>query len=218
MNLSPIYWTLLVAAALGVLVYLYLEYQTMLLRTEVSSVPGGLRFSARLFTVEVRRPDNKVHVSCISGQCRSQALDSGEEQTFAGPLSLVLPATGMRIQVAQIGARDGPDDAPEPTGFSTIVFHASDEMTFAARGLTGGQRSTVQLRDIPDSVADTFRHFSSGLEAWFEKLEADLTAEIAAREEQAAREAAEREAVKKPVTAVAIAPATSVAKADTGAD
>ena len=193
MNPSPIYWVLLVAVAFGVLAFLYREYQSALLRTEVSSVPGGLRFSARLFTVEARRPENTVHITCLNGHCKREPLAGGAERSTTGALDLALPAAGMRIQVIQVVVLNGAA-APKPTGFSSIVFKASDEMTFNSQGKDGGQRSTVQLHRVPDAVASTFNHFSNGLQAWFEQLEHDLAAGLAARQAQATMEAAEEAA------------------------
>lgn len=194
MDLPLIYWALLAAVSLGALVFGYIEYQTYLLRTNVKSVPGGLRFTAQTFTVEARQSEGVVQVTCKNGQHKSQPLAGGAEQMHTGALALALPAAGMRIQVARIAMRAGPDAPSTATGFSTIVFTASDEMVFKVQGKRGGQCSTVRLDRIPDSVAMAFRHFSGGLEAWIEKLESGLAADIAAREEQAAKKAAEQAA------------------------
>jgi hypothetical protein len=110
---------------------------------------------------------------CQNGHCKTQSLEGGEEKTRTGALTLALPAAGMRIQVAQIVVRNGPDAAATPTGFSTIVLTASDESNFKAQGKIGGQRCIVQLHSIPDPVAQTFKPFSDALEPWFEKLERD---------------------------------------------
>lgn len=196
MDLSLIYWALLAGVFLVALIFAYIEYKNYLLRTEVKSVPGGLRFTAHDFTVEARRSDNTMHVTCKNGEHRTQPLAGGEEQTRAGVLTLALPATGLRIQVTQITVRDGPDAPPTATGYSSIVFRASDEMLFNAKGKPGGQCSTLRLNRIPDSVAQAFRHFSGGLEEWIDKLESGLAADIAERREKAAREASERAAAQ----------------------
>ena len=44
--LPLLWWALGGAAVLGACFYLYVEYQAYLLRTSVTSVPGGLRFVA----------------------------------------------------------------------------------------------------------------------------------------------------------------------------
>jgi hypothetical protein len=173
-NWTPIYWTLLVLVALLALLVIYIEYQSAALRTEVNSVPGALRFCAQVFTVEACRPGNTVRIRCRSGHCKTQALDGGEEVTRTGALTLALPAAGMRIRVGQIVLPSGSDAAPTPTGFSRILFTASDESTFKRLGKSGGQRSTIQLHPIPDTVAQSFQHFCDGLTPWFEKLERDL--------------------------------------------
>lgn len=198
MDLTLIFWALLAGVSLVALVFGYTEYQNYLLRTEVKSVPGGLRFIAHDFTVETRRSENTMQVTCKNGQHTTQPLADGDEQTRAGVLTVALPAAGLRIHVAQIAASDGPDAPPTTTGFSTIVFTASDEMTFNATGKRGGQRSTLRLNRVPDPVAEAFRHFSGGLEEWIDKLEHGLAADIAARKEQAAKEAAEQAAAQPP--------------------
>jgi hypothetical protein len=196
MDLTLIFWALVAGALLVALVFGYIEYQDYLLRTEVKSVPGGLRFTAQDFTAEARRSENTMQVTCKNGLLTTHPLGDGDEQTRAGVLTVALPAAGLRIHVAQITARDGPDAAPVATGFSTIVFTATDEMAFNATGKRGGQHSTLRLNRVPDSVAQAFRHFSGGLEEWIDKLERGLAADIAARREQAAKEAAEQAAAQ----------------------
>ena len=49
-----LWWALGGASVLGAVVYLFMEYQAYLLRTSVTSVPGGLRFTAQGFSVESR--------------------------------------------------------------------------------------------------------------------------------------------------------------------
>ncbi len=189
--LPLVYWALLASAALVALVFAYLEYQARLLRTVVESVPGGLRFTSKAFTVESRRSENSLQVTCHDGQHKSQPLNGGEEQSRSGVMTLALPAAGMKIHIARSEVSPAPDAAPIPTGFSTILFTASDEMSFNALRKRGGQSSSLKLIRIPDPVADAFRHFSGGLEAWIEKVEFSLAADIAAREAQAAKEAEE---------------------------
>jgi hypothetical protein len=192
--LPLVYWALLVSSMLVALVFGYLEYQARQLRTVVESVPGGLRFTARAFTAEVRRSGDTLKVTCRDGQLKSQPLNGGEPQSRVGVLDLTLPAAGLRIQVARSEAGLAADAAPRTAGLSSIVFAASDEMGFKAQGKLGGQSSSLLLDRIPDPVADAFRHFSGGLEAWIEKVEHGLAAGIAAREEQAAKDAAEQAA------------------------
>jgi hypothetical protein len=44
-----LWWALGAASVLGAAVYLFMEYQAYLLRTSVTSVPGGLLFKAQGF-------------------------------------------------------------------------------------------------------------------------------------------------------------------------
>lgn len=213
MELTLIYWALLAGASLTALVFAYIEYHAYLLRTDVKSVPGGLRFTAHAFTVETHRSEKTVQVTAKNGQHKSQPLAGGEEEVHAGVLDLTLPAVGLRIQVAPLAVSNGADASPTATGFSSIVFTASDEMTFNAQGQRGGQRSTVQLDRIPDSVAEAFRHFSGGLEVCIDKLERCLAADLAAREEQAAQALPTGAALSAQTPAVPLSPAEQEVKA-----
>ena len=190
MDLPLISWGLLAGALLVALVFSYVEYQAYLLRTEIQTVPGGLRFVAHNFTVEARRSENTMLIACKSGRYSSRPLAGGQEQTRMGSLNVSLPVAGMRIKVTQIVVQNGSDAPSVATGFSSIVFAASDELIFNAIGKPGGQRSALQLDRIPDSVARKFGTFAGGLDAWIDKLEQGLVADIAARKEQAAKDAA----------------------------
>lgn len=208
------YGLVLVVAALALAIFGYVEYQAYLLRTSVRSVAGGLRFTAHDFTVEARRSDGTMHVTCKKGTHSIQGSPDGEEQPRAGPVTVTLPAAGMRIKVAQIAVREQPDVAPTPTGFSVIVFSATDELIMKAQGKRGGQGSTLQLDRVPDAVAQAFRHYSGGLEVWIDKLERNLKADIAAREEQAAKAAADEAAARRALAEAATAGETMASPAE----
>ncbi len=218
MDAQLIFWTVIAAALVGACVYGYIEYQSYLLRTDVSSVPGGLRFTSRQFTVESRQSAKQVVVICKNGRFKSQPMAGGDGQMQSGALNVNLTAPGLHIKVAHIVVRDGGDEAePQPTGFSSITFTASDEMLCKATGKTEGEHATLRIDQVPDPIAMAFKHFAGGLEVWIEKVEHNLALDIAAREEEAAKAAAAAAkaelAAQEPEPEVDLEPAEREAKA-----
>lgn len=188
-----LWWTLGGTAVAGAAVYMFMEYQTYLLRTKVINIPGGLRFVAQGFALEVRHATKEILVLAKDGYYVRQALPNGEEQVQSGSLSAMLAAPGLRIEVARVSVKDGPDGTPVATGFSRIVLAASDEPLRQAQGKEATERSELRLDRVPDSIATDFQQFANGLRSWIDKIERRLTAELAAqrqREEAAAVAAA----------------------------
>lgn len=188
-----LWWTLGGATVVGAAVYMFLEYQAYMLRTKVINIPGGLRFVAQGFAVEVRHKAKEILVLAKHASYTRQALPDGEEQAQNGALSATLAAAGLRVEVARISVKEGEDGAAVPTGLSRIVFAASDEPLRKAQGKKPSERSELRLDPVPDPIAADFQQFANGLRAWIEKIEHRLAAELAAqrqREEEAATAAA----------------------------
>lgn len=188
-----LWWTLGGATVLGAAVYLFMEYQAYMLRTKVINIPGGLRFVAQGFAVEVRHKAKDILVLAKDGSYTRQALPDGEEQVQTGALSVTMAATGLRIEVARISVKDGEEGKAVPTGLSRIVLAASDEPLRSAQGKKPSERSELRLNQVPDPIAADFQQFANGLRAWIEKMELRLAADLAAqrqREEEAATAAA----------------------------
>jgi hypothetical protein len=184
-----LWWALGAASVLGAAVYLFMEYQAYLLRTSVTSVPGGLRFTAQGFTVESRHAAKEIKVIARNGVYARQALPDGDEEQQRGNLELSLSAIGLEIEVSRISVKDGEDGDAAPTGFSRIVLSASDEKMRKTQGKAASERSQLKLDNIPDSIATDFQQFANGLRAWIDKVEQQLEAQIAAqrkREQEAA--------------------------------
>lgn len=188
-----LWWTLGGATALGAAVYLFLEYQAYMLRTKVINIPGGLRFVAQGFAVEVRHKAKEILVLAKDGSYKRQALPDGEDEVQTGAISVTLAAAGLRIEVARISVKEGEEGNAIPTGLSRIVLVSSDEPLRAAQGKKPSVRSELILKQVPDPIAADFQQFSNGLRAWIDKIEQRLAADLAAqrqREEEAATEAA----------------------------
>lgn len=185
-----LWWTLGGATAVGLAVYMFMEYQAYLLRTKVINIPGGLRFVAQGFAVEVRHAAKEIQVLAKEGLYKRQPLPDGDEQVQTGALSTTLAATGLRIDVARIVVKGGEEGKPVPTGLSRIVFAASDELLRKTQGKQPSERCELRLDRVPDPIATDFQRFANGLHAWIDKIEQRLAAELAAQRQREEAEAA----------------------------
>jgi len=183
-------WSLCGAAVLGGSFYLYVEYQSYLLRTSVSSVPGGLRFVAQGLTVESRHSAKEIKVSTKNGRYAHKPLAGGDEEVQTGALDVTLSAIGLQIEVSRIAVKDPEGGAAKATGFSRIVFSATDHPEQKAQARTDGHRSELRLDRVPDAIATQFQQFANGLRAWIAKVEQQLATQVA---EQRKREQEEAE-------------------------
>ena len=185
-----LWWALGGASVLGAAVYLFMEYQAYLLRTSVTSVPGGLRFTAQGFTVESRHSAKEIKVIAKNGVYARHALPDGDEEQQSGAVTVTLAAVGLEIEVSRISVKDGEDGEAKPTGFSRIVFSASDEKLRKTQGKQASERSQLKLDHVPDSIATDFQQFANGLRAWIDKVEQQLEAQLAAQRKREQEEAA----------------------------
>lgn len=191
--LPLLWWTLGGAAVVGAAIYLFMEYQAYMLRTSVISVPGGLRFVAQGFSVESRHAAKEVIVVAREGRYIRQPLAGGDQEVTTGSQTVTVPAVGLKIEVSRISVKGPEGEAATATGFSRIVFVASDEPLQKALGRTGGERSELRLDRVPDPIATDFQQFANGLRAWIDKVEQQVAAQVAAqrqKEEEAAAAAA----------------------------
>lgn len=177
--LPLMWWALGGSAVLGGGVYLYMEYQAYLLRTSVISVPGGLRFTAQGLTVESRHAGKEIKVITKNGRYTRQPLAGGDEEVQAGALTVTLVAIGLQIEVSRVAVKDPKGGEAKATGFSRIVFLATDEPMHKALGKPGGHRSELRIDNVPDPIATNFQQFANGLRAWIDKVEQQLQAKIA---------------------------------------
>lgn len=190
---SLLWWALGASLVLGVGVYAYMEYNAYLLRTQVTGIPGGLRFFSQVLEVEARYGPRQLVVQARHGEIKRKPLPEGDETVQTGPVTATLPAPGVQIQVFRIVEREEGAQTPKETGFSSIVFNASDDLTMRASQQPTGERVVLRLDGVPNSIAHDFQRFSNGLQTWLGKIEHGLKREIEAqrqREEDAARAAA----------------------------
>lgn len=185
-----LWWTLAGAAIVGGGFYLFMEYQSYLLRTHVVSVSGGLRFVAQGFSVEVRHASKEIKVITKSGHYLRQPLPQGDEEVKSGALTVMLAAVGLQIDVSRISVKSADGSAGTPTGMSRIVLSASDEKLRHSQGKTATERSELRLEHVPDPIALDFQQFANSVRAWIEKMEQQMAAQIVERRQREAAEAA----------------------------
>jgi hypothetical protein len=192
-------WSLGAASLVGACIYLFMEYQAYMLRTAVSGIPGGLRFTSRLFVAEARYGAKQLVVEARNAQYRRQPLPEGVEAVQMGAVTATLPAAGLQMQVFRMVDKGAGTDAPQATGWCKIVFTASDELKMQASHSKVGERAVLRLEGVPAPIANDFQAFANTLQTWLAKVEHGLKMEIEAarlreEEEVRAKEKAEREA------------------------
>ncbi len=190
---EPWLWitALLTPVVLGVVgCYAYVEYQARLLKTHASRIPGGLRFEAHGWSVEVLRNDQQLRVKTQHGHYTRQLLEGGGDEVQEGPLNILLPAPGLQIDLTTELHAEPHAKAGQPTGLISVVFRASDETAFAAADKTGGAQHLLRLAQVPAPVAAQFQRFAGQIRVWVEKLDATLAQQMHLRAQRAEAEAA----------------------------
>jgi hypothetical protein len=152
-----------------------------------------LRFVSQGLTVESRHAGKEIKVTTKNGRYVRQPLAGGDEDVQTGALAVTLAAIGLQIEVSRISVKGGSGEAAKATGYSRIVFLATDEPVQKALGKPGGDRSELRIDRVPDAIATDFQQIANGLRAWIEKVEQQLAAKVAEqrkREQEAAAAAA----------------------------
>lgn len=192
MESQTLFLILGVVAAFGVAWYVYQEQQARLLRTRVVELPGCLRFEANGFFVEMQQSAKQIKVHAEACQLARTPLAGGAQKMQHGPLDATLPAAGLQIDVARGSVKAEGQSAPVPTGFCTITFTASDELTNTVNKRTGGHVSVLTIDQVPVPVAAGFQSFANRVDIWAEKITTRLQqdhAEEVRKEEEAAKAA-----------------------------
>jgi hypothetical protein len=134
-------------------------YQRMQ-RTRILQMPGGLRFEAYDFSVQVQRREQEVRVRCARGVLAAAADDASQEQAAAASAAVPRPAEHSFAAVGlAVELRDS-----EAKGYTNIVM----------RGADGTQLSIVR---VSSSVAASFQYFYLQVRLWIDKLEQRLERE-----------------------------------------
>lgn len=179
--------TPVVLAVLGF--YAYVEYQARMLKTRSGPIPGGLRFEAHGWSVEVQRSAQQLKVQTRQGHYTREPVEGGSAQEQVGPLAATLPAAGLQIEVTR-SVRTRPGQPSQPTGLCSVVFRASDETAFAAAEKPGGERHLLRLEQVPEPVAANFHQFAGQIRMWVDKLDHNLAQQVLVRQQRVEAEAA----------------------------
>jgi len=180
--------TPVVLAVLGY--YLHIERQARMLKTQSGPIPGGLRFSAHGWSVEVQRSTQQLQVKTQQGEYTHQPLEGGDEELQQGPQTVMLPAPGLRIEITPNKVEEGEPSTAKPKGHCSVVFHASDESAFAMAEKQGGERYLLRLENVPAPVAANFHQFAGQIRIWVEKLDRNVAQQLHLRAQRAEAEAA----------------------------
>jgi hypothetical protein len=188
-----VWWSLIAALVAGGGIYGYIEYHAFLLRTQVSQVPGGWRFTARGLVVESRQATKEVVVETDHGLYSFAPLGGGDEQSQAGAMKVTFAAAGLQMKTAAIVVKRPDDDVPLDTGVSTITFTASDELLCKAQNRTEGKCSKLVLERIPSPIAKDFQQFANRLHLWIDKVEHSIALDLEEQRKKEEQEAKEKE-------------------------
>lgn len=181
------WWSLGAIFVLVVTAYLYAELQAFWMRTSVVKIPGGQRFEAHGFSVDMLRTAGKVRVKARNAHYQQEAHGDQPAMEKSGALDVTFDALGLRIELSRMvrtltKPKPG-QEATRPTGWHSMAFQATEE--YAA----------LRLDHVPTKVADQFIGFAKQIQVWIERLEHQRKAREEA-EEAAQREAEEAAAAK----------------------
>lgn len=205
-QLDWLWWTLGLAFVATVAIYLYVELQAYWARTAVLKTPGGHRFQAHGWSVDMLRKTGKVRIKARHAHYSQQAHGDQPAMDKSGSLDVTFEALGLRIEtnrMVRVLANPGPgQDAQVPTGSFSIAFNGTEE------------HAVLRLNHMSARVTDSFASFAKQLQVWVERLEqqraAQLEAEAAAKRE-AEEAAAKREAAKAKNKVASMTPEEQVA-------
>ena len=195
------WWALIAALVVGGSIYAYIEYHAYLLRTEVTTLPTGLRFTAQGFSVESRNSSKDIVVQTRDGHYTHKAAADAEPTVQTGGMTVTLSAVGTQFEVARLMIKPDAGLATQETGFSNLTFSASDTLRCQAERRTPGEQSVLRIEHVPNAIAADFQLFVARLQLWIAKMERtiliDLDARRKAEEETARAEAKAAAAAKK---------------------
>ena len=134
------------------------------LRTRILQLPGGLRFEAQNFSVEVRRSEQEVRTQCVQGLLSAPAGAASAQPAEARRVQHTFAAVGFSANVRAC-MKPGTDVAqPRSTGCSDIV-------------LQGADGTQLRIAQVNATVATSFKYFYLQVRLWIDKLEQRLERE-----------------------------------------
>lgn len=174
-------------AALGWLVWSFMQQNAKLLQTRTVEFAEGLRFEAHTFSVEMQQTAKCVKVSAQPGTMKVTAMQGGTEQNHDGVSEFSLPAAGLGVALVRTPAASDGRTAAQATNTFDIVFNAPGGL--GAEPVASGSNASVRLQGVPEPVAKDFQAFASRLTIWADKL-TKFAEQDKAQAQQAAQDAA----------------------------
>jgi hypothetical protein len=214
--MQVIWWALIAALVIGGGIYAYMEYHAYLLRTSVTTLPTGVRFTAQGLVVESHTASRDVVVQTQRGSYTHQKAPYAQEDSQSGSLTVTFAAVGLKISTSRVVVKPDGGGPPVETGFSTITFQSSDDLTCRAEGRTPGETSSLRIEHIPNAIAHDFESYANRVLLWVDKLEHNLRLDVDKRrkeEEERERAQAQAAAKAKKNASVALTDAEREAKA-----
>lgn len=193
-------WTLLAALAAGGGLYAYMEYHSYLLRTRLFDIEGGVRFEARGLTLEARFGARELEIEAQNARFARRSSPEAKPVEQSGPLTIKLAPLGLRIKTVPIVIPAGDKHPALESGFSDLLFEASDEQIAQFEGRSEWESSVLRVVTVPNKIVSDLMPFVYRVQLWVAKLEHGLQLEREARrkeEEERARAEARAEAQRK---------------------
>ena len=156
--MDPIYALVLVLVLSAGLGWVVLEMRLRALRTQVLHTPGGLRFEAQDFSVQVLRKEQQLCVQYVRGVWTPPAQGAVQDQAKSGRAECTFPALGFRLDVHEsVALESGQAQATH-----------TDRFEIAMRG---ANESQLVLQPVNGTVARSFELFFLQVSHWIERLE-----------------------------------------------
>ena len=176
--MDPVYGVVLVLVFSAGLGWVVLEMRLRALRTQVLHTPGGLRFEAHDFSLQVLRKEQELCVQYVRGIWTPPAQGAVQGLAKNGRTECTFSALGFRVDVHESVALQSGQAQPTHTDRFEIVMRGANE-------------SQLVLQPVNGAVARSFKLFFLQVGHWVERLEyrAEQVRVARLRNEEAAAQA-----------------------------
>lgn len=135
-----------------------LELHRRSLRTQIYQLPGGLRFEAQRFSVQIQRKQQEVRVRCGRGILRAPGAGAAPGPAQAGPLECTFAAIGIAVEVRGSEPLKPAESRSPKAGPFDVIIRSAD-----------GTQLTIE--QVNGTVAASFKYFYLQVRHWIDKLE-----------------------------------------------
>lgn len=167
----------LILLALAVGLGFALDLRRRMQRTRILQPPGGLRFEAYHFSVQIQRREQEVRARCAHAVLALPGAAGGTDAPQAGRVEHTFAAVGFSVVLRERAKQTPGSTEATPKGDVDIV-------------LQGADGTLLTIERVSRSVAVSFQYFYLQVRHWIDKLEQRLERERVARvrsEEEAAQ-------------------------------